>query len=217
MSTLVQSSPYAWPWDGRLLPGNTALLAISSPGAGPGPATGTSVHDGVTPAGTTGRLGDFASQVEGAGVLVVHVMTAPSAALVGRSGQVGSSLDPMPPEHLGLPAGAVVVGSDGVDGFYGSNLDSLLRRHRRTHLLLAGTWLETGVHSTMRSANDRGYECLLLSDLSSAAEPDLLAGAISSIEMSGGIFGAVATSADYLAALGGLEPAAPTPLQGETS
>lgn len=93
------------------------------------------------------------------------------------------------------------VGSPGWDGFYASPLDALLRRAGRDLLLLAGCCLETGVHSTMRSANDRGYECLLVADATRSAQEDLRAGAVSTIEMSGGIFGAVGLRAAVTAAL----------------
>jgi hypothetical protein len=98
-----------------------------------------------------------------------------------------------------------VVGSPGWDGFYAGPLDALLRRHGRDLLLLAGCCLETGVHSTLRSANDRGYECLLVADATLAAHDGLRAGAVSTIEMSGGIFGAVGASAAVTAALTGKE------------
>jgi len=89
----------------------------------------------------------------------------------------------------------------GVDGFYGSPLDDRLRRLGRDQLLLCGAWLETGVHSTMRSANDRGYECLLVLDACDAYDATLVAASRSQIEMSGGIFGAVGLQADVHAAL----------------
>lgn len=105
--------------------------------------------------------------------------------------------------RAGLQAGAtgLFVSSPGWDGFYASPLDSLLRRHGRDLLLLAGCCLETGVHSTMRSANDRGYECLLVADATRAVHDELRAGAVSTIEMSGGIFGAVGASHAVTAAL----------------
>lgn len=97
------------------------------------------------------------------------------------------------------PAGAVTT--PGLDGFFESPLDAHLRRAGRTHLVIAGRWLETTVHSTMRSANDRGYECLLLEDLSIASDPALRHSALSSIHMSGGIFGATTDSDDLLSHL----------------
>jgi nicotinamidase-related amidase len=93
------------------------------------------------------------------------------------------------------------VVSAGIDGFFGSRLDGLPRSLGRDQLLLAGAWLETGVHSTMRSANDRGYECLLVLDACTAYDPELVAASRSQIEMSGGIFGAVGSTDDVLAAL----------------
>ena len=96
---------------------------------------------------------------------------------------------------------ALRIAAVGIDGFHGSPLDTLLRGARTDRLLLAGAGLETCVHSTMRSANDRGYECLLVTDACAAYDEQLVAQAISMIEMSGGIFGAVATSAAVLDAL----------------
>ncbi len=84
-----------------------------------------------------------------------------------------------------------VLRAAGWSGFHGSGLDAVLRAERRDLLLLTGCCLETGVHSTMRAANDRGYECLLVADACASADPGLTANALSTIEMSGGIFGAV--------------------------
>ncbi|WP_170316743.1 cysteine hydrolase family protein, partial [Acrocarpospora corrugata] len=107
---------------------------------------------------------------------------------------------PPPPHPPAPPADAAplkpdqVVHAAGWDGFHGSDLDSVLRAAGRDLLLLAGCCLELGVHSTMRAANDRGYECLLVEDACAAAAPDLRHAALSTIEMSGGIFGAVGST-----------------------
>jgi nicotinamidase-related amidase len=94
-----------------------------------------------------------------------------------------------------------LLDAHGVDGFFASPLDALLRSLGRDQLLLCGAWLETGVHSTMRSANDRGYECLLVLDACVPHDPALVAASRSQIEMSGGIFGAVGDSNDVLSAI----------------
>ena len=99
--------------------------------------------------------------------------------------------------------GAQVLSAVGIDGFYGSPLDAVLRADRRDQLLLVGLGLETTVHSTMRSANDRGYECLLVVDACAPLDPGVVPYATSMVEMSGGIFGAVGTTDHVLAALGG--------------
>ena len=89
----------------------------------------------------------------------------------------------------------------GIDAFHGSGLDAALRHAGATHLLIVGHGLEGPVHSTMRSANDQGYECLLVLDAASPLRPDLVPASRSMVEMSGGIFGAVGLTADVLAAL----------------
>ncbi len=90
----------------------------------------------------------------------------------------------------------------GVDGFHESGLDTVLRDAGADQLLLCGLGLETTVHSTMRSANDRGLECLLVVDACAPVDPALTPNAVSMVEMSGGIFGAVGRTADVLAAYG---------------
>ncbi|WP_147102774.1 isochorismatase family protein [Nesterenkonia populi] len=173
---IAASIPYAWPWDGGLSPGRTALLVLSAPG-------------GPVLEALPGELESFARELEHEGGLALQILTqdpryrrAPDVPL-------------LPADRL---LGDRVLTAAGLDGFFGSPLDTVLRRQGRDQLLLAGTWLETSVHSTMRTANDRGYECLLLTDLSPALETDLATGAVSCIEMSGGIFGAVSTAAEYL-------------------
>ena len=171
--TIAHTTPYAWPWDGAFAPTRTALLVVTVPGA-PAPVTAVDALAGV---------------LQPAGGVVVHVTTtSPRAAPVADPDVWG------PADHR--------VVSAGVDGFYGSPLDGLLRSLGRDQLLLTGAWLETGVHSTMRSANDRGYECLLVLDACTAYDPTLVAASRSQIEMSGGIFGAVGTTDEVLSALG---------------
>jgi nicotinamidase-related amidase len=97
-----------------------------------------------------------------------------------------------------------VVDAGGVDGFYGSDLELRLRMRGRDRLLFAGLGAETTVDSTLRSANDRGFECLTLTDASAPHDPALAARAHASVTMSGGIFGAIGTSTDLCAALSAL-------------
>lgn len=94
-----------------------------------------------------------------------------------------------------LPVDAhIVVERPRFGGFTGTCLDLVLRKHELANLIFAGFPFELGADCTMREANDLGYECLALEDCSSGLDPETFAGAISSIQMSGGIFGAVATA-----------------------
>ncbi len=77
----------------------------------------------------------------------------------------------------------------------------VLRAAGLTDLLIAGVPLELGADCTMREANDLGYECLLIEDCCTGLSEETFRGAVSSIQMSGGIFGAVATASEVMAAL----------------
>lgn len=180
------TTPYAWPWHGSLDPRRTALLVVT-PAVGPAFA-GTEAGD---------RAGALAAAVHATGGRVIHVVTLPPRGAVDERPVGWPDLDP-----IGGQSDDVIV-SAGIDGFYGSRLDAVLRQSGCDLLLLTGVGLETCVHSTMRSANDRGLECLLVLDACVAYSPELVVSARSQVEMSGGIFGAVGNATDVLAALDG--------------
>jgi nicotinamidase-related amidase len=180
--TIDQTTPYAWPYDGNLVPARSALLVVT-PRVGPG-VQGTVVAS---------RVDAIARQLTAVGGTVIQVVTVPPAH------------DPCGTEAAFLPLPERTIRSQGIDGFYGSSLDPLLRREGIDQLLLAGAGLETCIHSTMRSANDRGYECLLVLDACLAYDDSLLDSARSQVEMSGGIFGAVGSTEHVLAALAAYE------------
>jgi nicotinamidase-related amidase len=180
VSVVAGSRPYPWPWDGRIDPSSLALLVIQAPGPlqqAPGPLA---------------AIGALAETIERAGASTISLVTHPpfrrGAPLTGAG---SSSVDVIP----GTTGAVVRVESPGWNGFFESTLDVELRRRGITHILLTGYWLEVGVHSTMRAGNDMGYECLLVEDAIVAAEPSITPASLSSIEMSGGIFGAIGTSA----------------------
>lgn len=159
------TEPYAWPYDARLDGHHLALVLAGWDEGWRGRAVP------AVDAPLAQRLLHLATAVVAHGGLVVAVAH-------------GSA-------HLSISLPHRVVSAAGVDGFYGSALDPLLRGEGRTHLLVAGHGLEGPVHSTLRSANDRGYECLLVTDACSALTDDLADASAKTVTMSGGIFGAV--------------------------
>ncbi len=192
--TVAGSTPYAWPYDARLDPHRLALLVVVPGAAGvqDGP---DGPPDESAPDPALGRIGGLAGAVLACGGVVVEVTTTPPLGGRRASGPHGRAA------LTGLKAPSYRVTSGGVDGFYASALDALLRAQGRDQLLLCGQWLETGVHSTMRSANDRGYECLLVLDACVPYDQALVGAARSQIEMSGGIFGAVGETEPVLSAV----------------
>lgn len=179
--TVAHTTPYAWPYSADLDPARTALVVVG-PSGDPGPASGSPYEHGA-------RVDALAAAVTTADGVVVRVTTTPSG---------GSTADTVEADYL--------LRAAGVDGFFGSSLDHLLRSVGRDQILLAGGWLESNVHSTLRSANDRGYECLLVLDACTPYDASLTAASRSQIEMSGGIFGAVGETTHVLAALAALPP-----------
>jgi hypothetical protein len=168
---VTAARPYVWPYDGAIDPAHTALLVFTGDSE-----SGAAVE-------VIQRLGRFAETLRAKGVRLVSLP---------REGG--------PPKELPFEPD-LVIERPRLGAFWGSDIALVLGNAGITHLLIAGFPFELGADCTMREANDLGYECLLIEDCCSGMADDTFRGAVSSVTMSGGIFGAVATSDDVLAAL----------------
>lgn len=218
----VQSESYPWPFDGDLRPENTALMVIDmqhdfcSPG-------GFIDRLGLPFAGTRAVIAPIARLLDGvrrAGYHVIHTREGhrrdgadvpPNKAWrVARRG-VNIAENPGPcgmaltrgektweivPELAPLP-GEPVIDKPGKGAFYATDLDLILRQRGIRNLALAGVTTDVCVHSTLREANDRGYECLLLEDCCAAINPKSHEMAVWQVKI-GAIFGCVARSSQLL-------------------
>lgn len=94
-----------------------------------------------------------------------------------------------------------IVDKPGYGAFHQTDLELLLKKHGIRHLLICGVTTEVCVHSTLREAVDRGYQCVLVSDACGSAHPDLHEAAMQMVEVEGGIFGRVADTRTVIAEL----------------
>jgi len=109
--------------------------------------------------------------------------------------------------------GEIVLPKPGKGAFYGTDLDGILRRMNVTHLIVGGVTTEVCVQTTLREANDRGYECLLVEDATESYFPEFKRVTLEMIRAQGGIVGWTATTDQVLTALCALPPQTTRPTQ----
>jgi nicotinamidase-related amidase len=104
-------------------------------------------------------------------------------------------------DELKPAPGEPVVDKPGKGAFYATDLDSMLHNRGIRSLVVCGVTTEVCVNTTVREANDRGYDCLVLEDCVGSYFPEFQVAALAMIKAQGGIFGWVSDSARFLAAL----------------
>ncbi len=97
--------------------------------------------------------------------------------------------------------GEPVVDKPGKGAFYATDLDKILKNRGIKSLIVTGVTAEVCVQATVREANDRGYECLVLADCIASYFPEFYEMTLKMVKAQGGIFGWVSTSEEFLRAL----------------
>ena len=218
----VKARPFDFPYDGRLDPAATALLVIdmqvdflSADGYFARRGYDPSPLRAILPA--VNRVIDAARR---AGCLVVHTRQGYRADLAdmtayerwrrrrGGLDRTGALVRSSPgfeivPEIRVAPTD-VVVDKTANGAFTHTDLEHVLRAKGVTHLFFTGCTTDVCVHSTLREAGDRNFQCCLIEDACASGDAYAHEAAVHMVTVEDGVFGVVAKSDAVIAALDAL-------------